>query len=432
MINKILEKKRYVIVGTGSRASMYIEALTDKYSDRTNLVAFCDSNLGRMEYHNQKLMHAGRKPVPTYHPNEIDQLFHECNPDIIIVTTGPDRTHSKYIVKAMRMGCDVITEKPITIDMHSTREILRAQKETGRNIQVTFNYRYAPPRAQVRSLIQNGEIGSIISVNFTWYLNTRHGADYFRRWHRKLENSGSLLIHKAAHHFDLVNWWINDRPEQVTAIGAKQYYNEGTAERLGLTDHGDRCLECRNKTECPFYLDLREDGQRELYLNNEKYDGYIRDSCVFSPEINIWDTMSATVSYVNGVQMSYSLNAFSPEEGYSIVFNGTKGRLDHSAIERSYVSGDGNIPGELRQSTVRTRLLKEFSEPVELEVETRPGGHGGGDPLLLEELFGRDKSGDSLSQRADHMDGVWSMLVGLGACQSIQSGGKPVILSELL
>ena len=65
---------------------------------------------------------------------------------------------------------------------------------------MTFNYRYSPHRAKIWELLRAGEIGDITSVDFHWYLDTSHGADYFRRWHRLVECSGSLWVHKASHH----------------------------------------------------------------------------------------------------------------------------------------------------------------------------------------------------------------------------------------
>ena len=59
-------------------------------------------------------------------------------------------------------------------------------------------------------------------MHFEWALDTVHGADYFRRWHRDKKNSGGLLVHKSSHHFDLVNWWIGDVPARVYARGGLQ------------------------------------------------------------------------------------------------------------------------------------------------------------------------------------------------------------------
>jgi len=66
----------------------------------------------------------------------------------------------------------------------------------------------------------------------------------------------------------------------------------------------------------------------DLYVANEKYDGYLRDGCVFREDIDIFDQMAVQIKYANKIQVSYSLTAYSPYEGYRISFNGTKGKLD--------------------------------------------------------------------------------------------------------
>ena len=90
---------------------------------------------------------------------------------------------------------------------------------TGREVVITFNYRYSPRNSALRQVIQDGTIGEVTSIDFSWVLDTKHGADYFRRWHREKKNSGGLLIHKASHHFDLVNWWIRIEPAARLRVG---------------------------------------------------------------------------------------------------------------------------------------------------------------------------------------------------------------------
>ena len=99
-----------------------------------------------------------------------------------------DRFHHEYIIRSLEAGCDVITEKPMTIDDVRCRAILEAEKRTGRRVIVTFNYRFAPYVTRVKELLREGVIGKVLSVDFEWILDTRHGADYFRRWHRRKEN----------------------------------------------------------------------------------------------------------------------------------------------------------------------------------------------------------------------------------------------------
>lgn len=86
----------------------------------------------------------------------------------------------------------------------------------------------------------NGAIGDVHSVHFEWLLNTEHGADYFRRWHRDKRNSGGLLVHKSTHHFDLVNFWLGSRPQTVYAQGSLMFYGKENAEKRGVTEFYSR------------------------------------------------------------------------------------------------------------------------------------------------------------------------------------------------
>ncbi|MBO4278431.1 MAG: Gfo/Idh/MocA family oxidoreductase, partial [Spirochaetales bacterium] len=133
-----MAKKRYAQVGTGGRARMYYEAVASKYNGIAEMVGFCDQSQTRMNYANGRLEELGVKKVPTYLPHEFEKMISETKPDIVIVTSV-DRTHDDYICRAMEAGCDVITEKPLTIDERKAQRIIDTQKKTGRHIRVTFN-----------------------------------------------------------------------------------------------------------------------------------------------------------------------------------------------------------------------------------------------------------------------------------------------------
>ena len=389
---------RYVQVGLGGRSYMYHQAMLDRYADRAEMLGVCDSNEGRVR---RRLGWANEQgdEARGYLAADFDQMLAECRPNTVIVTTM-DSTHDEYICRAMEAGCDVITEKPMTTTAEKCRRILETQRRTGRSLRVTFNYRYSPPRTQVKSLLMSGIIGDVLSVDFHWLLDTRHGADYFRRWHRRRENSGGLLVHKATHHFDLVNWWLDTTPETVFATGQLRFYTPEQGDAYGLFDRGERCLGCPEADECAFYLDLREyDELRALYLENEQYDGYFRDRCVFSDQIDIWDSMGVHVGYANGVKMTYSLNAFTPWEGYTIAFNGSKGRLEHHCEETVYISGDGTVPGALDAKGTTIHIYPHFAPAYDVPVWEAEGGHGGGDELLLEDIFNPSAGQRSLRAR---------------------------------
>ncbi len=421
--------KNYVIVGLGGRAANFYEALCGQYKDKSLISAVCEKNQGRLEF----AFNCIKKSFPeceSYLHNQFDQMLSKHKPDCVIVCTV-DCCHDDYICRALEAGCDVITEKPMTIDEKRCQRIIDTVKKTGRKVQVTFNYRYSPVRCQIKQLLMDGIIGKVNSVSFQWNLDTSHGADYFRRWHRNKSNSGGLLVHKSTHHFDLVNWWLGDIPSKVYAVGKREFYTERQAERYGLQGHSKRCLDCNVKDRCNFYLDLTKyDSLKSLYLNNEKYDGYYRDSCIFQEDGNIEDTMNVIVDYNNGAVMSYCLNAFQPWEGYKIEFNGTKGRLEHTCRESSYINGDGTVQGGLISNGTDITVYPHFKTPYSVGIDKVEGGHGGGDPMMLEDIFGTKKN-DGLGKYADYIQGSYSILVGIAANKSIDEN-RPIYLSELI
>jgi len=415
-------RKSFAIVGVGSRYRMYLDSIQREYSDHCKVVGFCDVNLGRLEYAQQRSLEVTGEKPPIFDAKDFDKMIGETTPDTVIVTTV-DGFHHKYIIRAMELGCNVITEKPLTVDEEKCQQIVNTQRRTGRKCTVTFNYRYSPPRTQVKDLLMGGEIGDVLSVDFHWMLNTHHGADYFRRWHSQKRFSGGLMVHKATHHFDLVNWWLSAIPVSVYATGKREFYTPLMAKRLGLSGHHERCHTCPERAKCAFELSLKDNpGLKAIYLDNEKYDGYYRDRCVFRPEIDIEDTMNVLVSYDNNVTLCYSLNAFNSWEGYQIVFNGTKGRLEHSIVEKIYVSGTDTVQGGIEEGGVKTRILPLRGSARDVEVWTGEGGHGGGDRVLLADLFSPEKTEDKYLRAADQRSGAYSILTGVAANHSFATG----------
>lgn len=451
--------RRYAFVGVGHRAEMYFNALLRRYADVAEPVALCDSNATRMAYYQRlrQRVTGAVEPLPTYAASEYEDMLATSRPDTVVVTTV-DATHADYVVTALDRGIDVIVEKPLTVDAPSCRRIAAAARRGTARLVVTFNYRYSPRNAAVKDLLLRGEIGEVTSVHFEWLLDTVHGADYFRRWHREKANSGGLFVHKATHHFDLVNWWLADTPATVYAHGSLRFYGEANASRRGIGQRPERGSDATR--DDPFALDLAGSPRlRALYLDAEHEDGYLRDRDVFSPGISIEDNMAALVRYASGASLTYSLNAHAPWEGYRVGINGTEGRLELDVCERAAVAGRaGDIVGtprpaidptaghttaddategtdELaatwrRQEGTRLLLQRHWQEATEIDVAEEPTAHGGGDARLLDDLFLPGGEPDPLGRTAGYRDGVLSVLVGAAANESM-ARGSPVSLDEL-
>ena len=404
---------------------MYVDAIVDTYKDRSELVGLCDLSTVRMEYHNRRIQEKwSAAPVPSYKAADFDKMIQEQRPDTVIVTTM-DSVHHDYIIRAMEAGCDAICEKPMTIDAEKVQAILDVIERTGKQLKVTFNYRYAPLSTKVRELLQQDLIGRIHHVNFQWLLDTYHGADYFRRWHREKDKSGGLLVHKATHHFDLINWWMDSRPETVFALGDLHFYGKENAAERGETYSYTRYTGEPDAEDDPFALTLEaNETLRELYLDAEEESGYIRDRNVFGEPVTIEDTMSVTARYDNGAILTYSLLAYCPWEGYRVSFTGDMGRMEVELVEqvgRTFIGGQEETASasediENRYGGAHIRVYPMFGTPYEVPIPVvEGGGHGGGDPVMLEQIFGDDPPEDPYKRAASHVDGAASILLGIAA-----------------
>ncbi|MFG1964370.1 Gfo/Idh/MocA family protein [Nonomuraea sp. NPDC049028] len=414
---------RYAFVGLGHRAQMYVDALLGEWRDTGTIVGLCDVNQTRMNYYVERI----GQQVPCFAPDEFGKLLELA--DAVVVTTV-DVTHARYVVAALDAGLDVIVEKPLTIDAEGCEAIAAAAERNPGKLVVTFNYRYSPRNSAVKKLISEGAIGDVTSVHFDWALDTIHGADYFRRWHRDKANSGSLLVHKSTHHFDLVNWWLAAAPELVFAQTDLRFYGQA----LPRGPRPARGQGAPGLGTDPFILDISTDERlKRLYLDAEHEDGYIRDQDVFGPGVTIDDNMSVLVRYANRAMLTYSLTAHAPYEGYRVVFNGTEGRIELDVLERpwtpEHAAIDPSAAGKEHMAGAGEKLIlhRHWQEPEEITIEQGEGGHGGGDRLLLDDVF-RGPGDDPLGRPAGYRDGIRSVLVGVAATRSA-STGTPVRLT---
>jgi predicted dehydrogenase len=334
------------------------------------------------------------------------------------------------------MGADVITEKPLTTDEEKLAGILQAERETDHNLIVGFNYRYAPLVTRIKELLVKKRIGQVTSVDFHWYLNTYHGASYFRRWHGLRDRGGTLLVHKATHHFDLLNWLIDSEPVEVHAFGELEHYGINNPFR------GDKCRGCPYQKQCKFYWDITKDKfLMDLYVANEEHDGYIRDNCLWRPEIDIYDKMAVQIKYANEVQVSYSLTTYSPYEGWRIAFNGFDGRIDSwedipwrrdEKISQAELHAQEMSQEEEEAGTNydEIMIMDNFGDYQLNKVLHTGGGHGGGDQRLQDKIFRNPDMPDPLRHSAGSRDGAMSILIGIAARKSIEEG-RAVKITEL-
>ena len=154
---------------------------------------------------------------------------------------------------------------------------------------------------------------------------------------------------------------------------------------------------------------------QEMYVNHEKYDGYMIDRCVFDEAIDTYDTMALTVEYQNGVLMAYSESSAAMYEGFKLSVNGSEARMEVQAFSNGGLRG-GEHPDYIR-------IIRPGHENITV-IDKAPavsGDHGGADNAFRRVLFLGEEP-QFPYQRANSLDGAYSILIGAAANESIRTG----------
>jgi len=435
-----MKKTRFVICGLSARGIYHFvlpligknQGDTQNFSNQAELVGILDIDRDRVESFLKKV----DVKIPYYPADAIKRMLQETKPDVLIAV-GPDVTHCDHIVAGLEAGCDVIAEKPMVINCEQVRRVQAAEKKNGRTVRVAHNCRYVPVNKRLKRLILDGKLGRIINVELVWNLDTFHGSSYFYRWNRDRDQSGGLSIHKGSHHFDLINWLVDDIPAEVFSFGGLNYY--GAKGALRPRDaKGQPLAAAEEKKNCPIFQKhyakrlAPESNEISTYWDtfNLPYDvqyptdkrRYIYD------DIQIEDTYTAAIRYKNGVTMSYTCNFCTPWEGYVLGINGTAGRAEFS--HRSDPDPTGKTAPAPETDLITYYPL--FGGKEVIEVPPVAGGHGGADNVIRHDLIlGPSAESKELQLVAGSEAGSYAIAVGEAVWRSIQEH-RSISISGLL
>jgi len=232
----------------------------------------------------------------------------------------------------------------------------------------------------------------------------------------------------------MMNWWLGSYPQRVFAMGDLKFYGEAAAKARGQVAAYDRS---RNAPAGdPFRHEWTKEHEGLYGPASEAETGYVRDRNVFGSHVSIEDTMAITARYRSGVIFNYSLVAYSPWEGFRAAITGTKGRVELYTRHGSHVLPGPGIDAEAAAKLnaaedARLTLFPMFGAPKDMVIPKVEGPHGGGDAVMLEDLFGHAPAADPLGRAATHIDGAASILMGIAANESMATG-QAIDVDQLL
>ena len=376
-----------ITCGAGARGNVYGNYAVE-YPEQLNIVGVAEPIPIRIDRYSTKHAIPNENQFVTW-----EHVFERPKfADAIIIST-PDALHYGPCVEALKLGYDVLLEKPISPSEEECRDILELTKETGRVVAVCHVLRYAPYFIKLRELMQEGDIGEIVSIQHMEPIQHIHMSHSYVRgnWHNSKECT-PIILAKSCHDLDILRWMIGKPSQKIQAFGDLNWFtNENAPE--GWTA---RCKDgCKARRKCPYeaekiynvksgwtyVFDLPDDPKAYPKAIRKALQTTNYGRCVYDMDNDQCDHYIANILFDDNVTSSFSMEAFTPWGG-----------------RRTRVMGSmGFIEGDMRKFTIYD-FRKGGSETLEAsELNTkkyRNSGHGGGDWRLvadwLQAIYQRD------------------------------------------
>jgi predicted dehydrogenase len=380
-----MEKIGIGIVGCGSRVRGVIK---DTISNAQNIevVALFDPN--------ERAIEATKKACECPDAKVYDNYEELVNaPEVQWVAIGSiNAAHKEQVQAALSAKKHIFCEKPLATTLEDCAELSKEIEQSSSLFSMGFVLRYSTFYQRIKEILDEGLIGKLVSFEFNEMLNFNHGAFIMFDWRRKRELSGTHLLEKCCHDFDIANWLVGSIPERAASFGGLDFFkpeNEKQIERIGKNDKGqDAYMTWKNYS---FY--------------NDEYD-----SDPFNSDKDIVDNQVVILEYANGVRASFHTN------------------LNCSMTERRfYLCGtEGTIIGDVLTGEIRWQKIG-FDSEMQIE-KFSGGGHGGADGTLSENL--RNCMLEGTVPPVGLQDGLKSAVAVLG-CDKAHDTGTVVDLKPM-
>jgi len=261
--------------------------------------------------------------------------------------------HREHAVAALQAGKNVFCEKPLATNLDDCLAIRDAVQQTGRSFSFGLVLRYSPFYRKIHDLLRSGRIGKLISFEFNEHINFFHGCYIMGGWRSLRKNAGTHLLEKCCHDMDIALWLADSLPARVASFGGLNFFKPENVHRT-----------------------VKDESGRDVHTTWESVD-LVNP---FTSEKDIVDNQVVILEYASGVRASFHANCSSGIPERRIMLIGSEGAIRADALT-------GGI--ELQRIGTSPTM-----ERYDVDIHGgHPGGHAGGDEVLMDSLYRSMKDG---------------------------------------
>ena len=324
-------------VGFGNRvAHIYFEL--KQINQNADMIAFVDPQPIGRKFAESKNIFPSKEYKSLYEMLKAEKL------DLLMVGS-PNHLHLEHIKIGLEFGVKIFAEKPIVTNEKQTWELAKLIQEYGKErILVGLVLRYSQQARAVRNLIENDNLGKIISLEASEHIMPWHGGFFMRNWRRKNFYSGGFMLEKCCHDIDFYSMIVQSKPIKVGSFGGRRSF---TPENLPIES-------------------LEEFSKYNL-------EGWESKDNVFDSDADIVDHQVAIIEYENGATLSFHTNMRVPDEYRRFAVIGTKGMVEGDFV-RGFIKAHDSSGKKIFDENYGSAFGKEAK------------GHYGADNLMLKDI----------------------------------------------
>lgn len=362
------------LIGAGQRGKDIYGDYGLKYPQNIEFVAVAEPNsIKRREFCEKHNI------LPEYEFETWEELLAKdkfC--DAVIIAT-PDNTHFGPASLALKKDYHILLEKPMSNNPAECIRLGKLAEEHNNVFMISHVLRYTPFYSTLKSLISNGEIGDIVTIQHNENIGYFHFAHSFVRgnW-RNSELSSPLILQKSCHDLDILLWLVESNCTKITSFGKLSHFKSEKKPK----DGGHRCNNCNVENDCPY-------SAKKLYYHNigkwpttviteiqtvEAVNKALEEGpygrCVYECDNNVVDHQSTILEFENGVTVNFNLSAFTNKVHRTIKIMGTK----------------GEIRGDDSKNEIEVQIFDSNEKKI-INPKIVAGGHGGGDTGIMEDFL---------------------------------------------
>ncbi len=414
-----------VIAGAGSRGRLTYAPYSKQFPGEMKLVAAAEKIPERLREIRQDYGLSEEQCFST-----VEEMFAQPKMADMAFICTQDADHVRHACLALEKGYDLLLEKPVAGDVDECRKLLEKAEELGRSVTVCHVLRYAPFYQKLKSILEEGVLGQIISIQASENVGYWHQAHSFVRgnWRNSGETS-PMILQKCCHDMDLLVWLTDSRCKRISSMGSRSHFREENAPK-GAPRY---CMEgCLVKEQCPY-------DAEKIYVTDEVtgYDakgaGWLQNAvmvqptreglletlrtspygrCVYRCDNDVVDNQSVTMEMENGVTVGFHMCGLNRNNYRAIHIMGTK----------------GDITGNLEEEVLVLHRFGGKEETLRIDARETASGHSGGDYGMLHDMFeARSQGRATLTSLRQSLE---SHYMALAAEQSRLSGGAMIDLRE--